>query len=128
MDEKNIYISYAFHNKNYIGKLITLLKEKGYNPLLIEPAEDDIILDQAEEMLHKIKASDVFLMIYSKECSDSMIMAIEARQAYADNKKLFVIKLDNSKISDSLQFSLVNAKYAKEVKIDKALSALLGGN
>lgn len=115
---KSIYICYADEDISIAEKIKDKLSES-YQCCLIKKNNSDILVDQASDILNGIKSSDIFLLIQTNNINYSNWVAIQIIKAVSLNKTSVSIKCDNSKLSESLQFSLYNFKFYRLKDIEK---------
>ena len=102
MKEFDIFISHSSQNKEAIHNLMLLLNERGY-VCYVDWVSDRVQLkreltsrETAEVIINRIRKSDIFVYVLTKECLNSKWSPWELGYAYALNKPICVLQIDKS--------------------------------
>ena len=110
INTKYIFISYSRKDRRIVNKVVSLLREKGFNLWI-----DTTGIESGEQFKHKIvnaiEGCEVFLYFASKNSNVSPWTAKEIGVATSLNKRIIPIRLDHSPFNKEVLFDIVNINY-----------------
>ena len=119
-----LYISYANEDYDLAIKIQDALKNNNINSSIIDHTSLNVNGDIAEAMYNEIKKYENILFLFSAYANESNFFAIELNAAVKRNKKIYILLLDESNMSDELRFTTSNSIFLKYSGFKNSIKSL----